>query len=129
VWAQVPANDACATAIDISSNPFKDDGDTTQAAPDLTPFPCMFGDNDIGVWYKYSGNNTKYVEVSVTADFDVRVVYFTNSCEDLICYDGLTTDTSSNTARWVADAGQVYTILVIGTSGTNGTFTIEFEVR
>jgi len=89
-------NDACDGAIDITTFPFSDQLDATNATNnDGSIAMCNTTTND-GIWYKVTGNGGDIAISATSVGWDARLSVYTGSCGDFTCY--ATKDLEGSTA-------------------------------
>ncbi len=114
--AAAPANDDFYSATLISSLPFTDAIDTTEATADPNdPSPCRNYPNN-SVWYRYTPPDSNFVQISTEgSDYNTIVGVFVGDYSALNqanCYTGNSPFTIS------LSAGTTYYIMIVGGTGS-----------
>jgi len=127
-----PANDMCSAATVVSSLPYNGNGDTVDAAPDVTGTICSVAPTDKGVWYTYTPPSDRILQVNVKeASFNTRLATFNGTCAGITCLDsndGASYYDKNSALTIQAVAGTEYKLLVTGVYGTSGSFGIDIMV-
>lgn len=139
------ANDDCDGARVVTSFPFQENGDTTDATvdfPDATEtlynnvsLTCGIKESARGIWYRIPGNN-RFLQASVTDIDNVRfkTAIFQGSCDDLECLRPSSsykyeTERTQPTSTWFAENGKTYYLHVTGLSDSDvGEFALQISV-
>lgn len=120
-------SDLCQGAQSIACNQSLS-GSTTAATGDAVPF-CETGVQAPGVWYTFTGVAGQ-VQLSTceSLTYDSRMNVYSGTCNNLVCVTG-NDDTENvgtcSTVNFVAQADQVYRVLVQGYDGEVGDFLLE----
>jgi hypothetical protein len=134
--AVAPANDNCASAIPITSCPFTNTQDTTDATDEVGEPESTCTTQGNSVWYSYTSSGPYGASVTVNTcasavdtaimvwrvnggacDFGTFVPVACN--DDFACGDGL-----QSSVTFVAEPGQTYKIQVGGFDGETGTLVV-----
>jgi hypothetical protein len=86
---EIPANNVCAGAIEISQNSVTL-GSTTDAAANASPETPSCGDSGTspGVWYKVADGGYTPIRASLCgSQYDTKIAVFEGSCDSLVCDD------------------------------------------
>ena len=135
---EIPSNDLCGNAIDISSintiegttlGATSDQGGTVPVCDDTEP--------EIGVWYKLKGNGETYrlsfcPDDGGLADFDTLLTVYRGDCDSLSCEAhndddescGSVPDAETSSVTFSTTADVYYFVLVHGFNGEKGDFTL-----
>ncbi len=85
-FSQIPANDGCANAIDITCGSVTN-GTTVNATTETVPAACYANNTSGSVWYTFTGNGQNILlSLCVGTTFDTQLSLFTGSCTALTCY-------------------------------------------
>ncbi len=127
-----PINDACSSAIAITSLPYTSPvASTVLATSDVPTSASTCAAQGMNIWYSVVGNNTNYSATTCNAstnfDTDVRVLTGAcsalNSMTDVGCNDDdgvCASSTLRSTVSWCAEFGITYYISVGGFASTSG---------
>jgi hypothetical protein len=109
---QVPSNDQCNAAKNVTIIPYSDRVNTTLATADPNGAVCpAIDNNDLGVWYSFRGNDKIVnLEISYTTASDPKIAVLTGSCDALNCVTSVT----GKSLSWEGVLGTDYRILVSG---------------
>jgi hypothetical protein len=136
---QVPPNDNCADAIELSM-PSLTFGWTLNATDDAEAFACgtdRYGGpvpvEAPGVWYTVTGTGT-YLRASFCtggggADYDTKLHVYSGDCDELTCVTGNddACPGALSQVNWCSEEGVTYYIFVSGWSGQTGAFNLWVE--
>lgn len=130
---EVPQNDECVNAFNVSTFPFSITGNNELATDNPDRGYGGYGDNcyDVygvtnTVWYKVVGDGSCFT-ASISSDFETLVAVFRGECEGLRCL-GQAEYYSETGLSWKTVSGLSYYVLV-GGYGSSGTFVLDIEVR
>ena len=127
-----PINDACSSAIAITSLPYTSPvASTVLATSDVPTSASTCAAQGMNIWYSVVGDNTNYSATTCNAstnfDTDVRVLTGAcsalNSMTDVGCNDDdgvCASSTNRSTVSWCAEFGITYYISVGGWASTSG---------
>ncbi|CAB9506305.1 CHU large protein [Seminavis robusta] len=130
-----PANDACenATILFIDGAPIAGDTSTSIAEDGLELCGESFSIGQLGgVWYSFVGNGASLL-LGANASFDVQLLLYTGSCDDLTCLDGNDDDFRYSALGYnsvleiESILGETYLVLVHGFGFSAGAFEIQLR--
>ena len=114
--AQAPTNDNFADAIEISSLPFSDSQNTTEAtmAPDDPGIGCWYTQYG-SVWYAFTPQTDVWIQTDTNgSNYSTSIGVFTGSSGS---FSLLTNNCSSGSTQFHASAGTTYYFMINGWSG------------
>jgi len=130
---EVPVNDNCAGALEITSFPyFNEQTDGAAATEDGLLETCVGWEMNDGLWYSVIGDGNN-LEITVTTgeEYDIALGYFTGSCDALACGE-VVDDVYSGEEFLVIPSSEVGTVYYINVGNYDfwddmpeGNFTIE----
>jgi hypothetical protein len=130
---EVPQNDECVNAFNVSTFPFSITGNNELATDNPDRGYDGYGNNcyDVygvtkTVWYKVVGDGSCFT-ASISSDFETLVAVFRGECEGLRCL-GQAEYYREPGLSWETVSGLSYYVLVSG-YGSSGTFVLDIEVR
>jgi hypothetical protein len=155
---EIPANDRCEGAFDVSAFPFNDTGNT-EGATAVLPFsysddiyvgyvgsggpsstPSSFSPtipsecynvqpSTKSVWYIVEGDGSCLSASTLGSNFDtVLAIYQGGGCQDLTCVTQSENEYNDEVS-WKTETGEMYHILVGGSYGNAGSYFLQIEVR
>mmetsp|Transcript_27539 Transcript_27539/g.40685 ORF Transcript_27539/g.40685 Transcript_27539/m.40685 type:complete len:327 (-) Transcript_27539:111-1091(-) len=137
-------NDDCDKAKFVTSFPFQENGDSTEATVDFSDPDWVYNNINVtcgingsakGVWYRILGNN-QFLQASVTDIDNVKfktAIFRGDSCGVLECMRApsnykLETERTKPTSTWFAEEGKTYYFHVTGMSDADvGEFSLEIS--
>jgi hypothetical protein len=130
---EVPQNDECENAFNVSTLPFSITGNSELATNNPYGGYVGYGNNCRNIngitkamWYKVVGDGS-CLTASISSDFEALVAVFGGECEGLICL-GQAEYFMEPGLSWETETGLTYYVLV-GGYGSSGTFVLDIEVR
>ncbi|MCP4123056.1 MAG: T9SS type A sorting domain-containing protein [Bacteroidetes bacterium] len=120
-----PANDSCASAIDIACDDVIN-ASTDGASIDLGIGNCGTDlDESPGVWYHFTGTGENVTFSLCGTGFDTKMGVFTGSCESLVCDSGNDDFCSLQSEVTLTSVPATdYYVYVTGYNGVSGDFTL-----
>src|SRR3989304_6294082 len=111
VLADPPANDDISSATLVSTLPFNDTNNTSQATPASDdPFPTCHASREASVWYTYIPAENQHVKATTTgSDYATVLAVFTGSPGSL---NEIACSYYNRTVRFQAQAGTTYYFMV-----------------
>ena len=134
-----PANDNCSAAIAVTSLPFTDSQDTTEATDEVGEPPSSCTGSGKNVWYTFVNPMTNAVLVTVDtagSDFNTTLQILTGTCPPgamavVMCGDdaNIGGDGLQSQVTFVAQPGITYYIQAGGYGGTSGNLVVHVSER
>ena len=131
--AQIPINDACENATEISAFPYNEVSDATGASNNsgsLAIDGC--GQMNDGVWFTFLGTGFPMTISAFTSEFDLEIGIYRGECDDLKCITNVddSFDQTGESVRIATILGLRYYVNVGYwdiADGAEGEFTINVE--
>jgi hypothetical protein len=130
--AEAPANDMCEDAEMVQVGTILM-ATTKEATADLFS-PCgaslsfFLDSNETGIWYAIEGTGRGLI-AQFNNTFNMQVAVFLGSCDERMCVDEaagyIPSSFEMTDVKWGSYKGEMYYILVTGSGGAEGEFTLE----